>query len=80
MAHYYVEHSGNWNVFSSIVDDFLYDQFMPFSELKAIEIAEEAVKVSRQLDTLLIDRPRVNTMAYEEAIELRRKDDKPEDT
>ena len=74
MPRYYVENKEHkWNIFSSIIDDFLYDDFVDFKVLKGLVI-KEAVdnlveKRNKDLDSLLTNQPLVNTMFYEDAIE-----------
>ena len=73
MARFYVkkdnEFDTEWNVFSTVVDDFLYSKFMSFDELKALVIGELIVAKYKELDTLLTSRPQLNTMSYEDAVE-----------
>jgi hypothetical protein len=69
MARFYVKKNDKWNIFSSIVDDFLYSDFMPFEELQAVVIGETVVDKMKDLGTLLTSSPRFNTMSYEEAEE-----------
>ena len=70
MSRYYVEKDGMWNVFSTIVDDFLYSDFMTFTELKALVIGEVVVDKLADLETLKTDKPILNKMPYEMAVEL----------
>ena len=72
MARYYVEKDGMWNVFSTVVDDFLYSDFMTFDELKALVIGEVVVGKLNDLETLRTDKPTLNKMPYEMAIESAR--------
>ena len=83
MPRYYVEKNNKWNIFSSIVDDFLYDDFVDFNILKELvikELIDDLVEQkNKDLDSLLTDRPIVNTMFYEDAIErikIRENEDK----
>ena len=73
MPRYYVEKDNKWNIFSSIVDDFLYDDFVDFNVLKGLVIKEAVDNLveekQKDLDSLLTDQPIVNTMFYEDAIE-----------
>lgn len=69
MPRYYVEKDGMWNVFSTIVDDFLYSEFMTFTELKALVIGEVVVNKLAELETLKTDKPILNKIPYEMAIE-----------
>lgn len=68
MSRYYVEKDGMWNVFSTIVDDFLYSEFMTFTELKALVIGEVVVDKLADLETLKTDKPILNRMPYEMAV------------
>ena len=79
MARFYVRKNDKWNIFSSIVDDFLYDGFMPFDELEAVVIGEMVVDKMKDLGTLLTDRPALNTMTYEEAMDRKRTAEKDEE-
>ena len=74
MPRYYVENKEHkWNVFSSIVDDFLYDDFVDFNVLKGLVIKEAVYNLveerNKDLDSLLTNQPLINTMFYEDAIE-----------
>ena len=70
MSRFYVEKDGMWNVFSTVVDDFLYSEFMTFTDLKVSVISEVVVDKLADLETLKTDKPRLNKMPYEMAIEL----------
>ena len=74
MARYYVEKDGEWNIFSTIIDDFLFDEFICLDALKARLLYERFKELTEDMDSLLTDNPRVNVMAYSEAIERRRAD------
>ena len=78
MARYYVKKDEKWNVFSSIVDDFLYSDFMSFEELKALVIGEVVVEKLKDLETLLTNRPKLNTMPFSETIEIIKCKDEPQ--
>ena len=74
MPRYYVENKEHkWNIFSSIVDDFLYDDFVDFKVLKGLVIKEAVDNLveekNKDLDSLLTNQPLVNTMFYEDAVE-----------
>lgn len=72
MPRYYVrDKGGKWNIFSTIVDDFLYEEFVPFETLVKRVCAEDGKWKEDALQTLLTDKPGVNVMSYEEAIETR---------
>ena len=70
MARAYVEKDGEWNVFSTVVDDFLYSDFMSFDELKALVIGEVVITKIKDLETLLTDRPVLGTMSFDEAMDI----------
>lgn len=71
MAHYYVKDKENkWNIFSSVVDDFLFGNFIDFETLKAGVIDETIRTKEKELETLLTGNPELNVMSYEEAIEI----------
>lgn len=68
MPRYYVKNDeGKWNVFSSITDYYLFDDFMDFDELSMRMIGETVRERISELDSLLSDRPRLNVMSFEEA-------------
>ena len=69
MARYSVEKDGEWNIFSTVVDDFLFDEFVCLDTLKARLLYERFKELTKDMDSLLTDNPRVNVMAYSEAIE-----------
>lgn len=73
MPRYYVEKDNKWNIFSSIVDDFLYDDFVDFNVLKGLvikELIDDLVETKdKELNSLLTEQPVLNTMFYEDAIE-----------
>ena len=74
MARYYVEKDGEWNIFSTIIDDFLFDEFVCLDALKARLLYERFKELTEDMDSLLTDNPRVNVMAYSEAIERKQAD------
>ena len=74
MARYYVEKDGEWNIFSTVVDDFLFDEFICLDALKARLLYERFKELTEDMDSLLTDNPRVNVMTYSEAIERKQAD------
>lgn len=72
MPRFYVEHKGKWNIYSTVVDDYLLNDFVDFKELKEAVIGEMVVERNEELDTLLTDNPRLNVMSYKEAEEERK--------
>lgn len=75
MARFYVEKDGEWNIFSTVVDDFLLDEFVCLDALKARLLYERYKELIEDIDSLLTDRPKVNVMTYEEAVERIRETD-----
>lgn len=72
MPRFYVENKGKWNIYSTIVDDYLLNDFVDFKELKEAVMGEMVVERNEELDTLLTDNPRLNVMSYKEAEETRK--------
>ena len=71
MPRFYVQNKeGLWNIFSTIVDDFVYEEFMTFVIFKEHVIKKTIEEREKELDTLLSERPELNVMDYEEAIEI----------
>lgn len=68
MARYYVEKGGRWNIFSTVVDDFLYSEFMTFANLKRAVVDELVADKLVELETLKTDNPTLNRMSYKEAL------------
>lgn len=79
MARFYVKKNDKWNIFSSIIDDYLYQDFMSFDELQAVIVGEAVAAKIRDLGTLLTSSPKLNTLSYEEAEEIIRAQE-PADT
>ena len=75
MPRFYVEKDGEWNIFSTITDDFVFDEFVCLDALKARLLYERYKELTEDIDSLLTDRPRVNVMPYSEAIERICEDD-----
>lgn len=75
MARFYVEKNGEWNIFSTVVDDFILDEFVCLDALKARLLYERYKELTEDIDSLMTDRPRVNVMSYAEATERMRKDE-----
>ena len=69
MPRFYVEKDGEWNIFSTITDDFIFDEFVCLDALKARLLYERYKELTKDIDSLVTDRPRMNVMSYEEAVE-----------
>lgn len=73
MPRFYVKNKENkWNIFSTIVDDFLYVDFVPFDYLVEDVCSELEETKRKELKTLLTDKPELNVMSYEEAMERKK--------
>lgn len=68
------EKDGEWNIFSTIIDDFLFDEFICLDALKARLLYERFKELTEDMDSLLTNNPRVNVMTYSEAIERKQAD------
>lgn len=73
MPRFYVEYEGEWNIFSTVTDDFLFDEFVRLDALKARLLYERYKELEKDMASLLTDKPTVNVMSYEEAIERQAK-------
>lgn len=71
MARFYVKNKENkWNVFSTIVDDFLYVDWLSFDDLVEAVCSELAQNKYEEMQTLLTDKPKLNIMSYDEAMRI----------
>ena len=86
MPRFYVKNKEDkWNVFSTIVDDFLYYDFstivddflyydwLSFEDLVEVIVCELVKNKKKELKTLLTDKPELNVMSYDEAMRKTRK-------
>ena len=75
MPRFYVKNNEHkWNVFSTVVDDFLYYDWLNFDNLVEVIVCELVKNKKKELKTLLTDKPELNVMSYDEAIRRIRKD------
>lgn len=75
MPRFYVKNKENkWNVFSTIVDDFLYVDWLSFDNLVEVVCDEVSQNKYKEMQTLLTDKPELNIMSYDEAMRRIRKD------
>lgn len=71
MARFYVKNKENkWNVFSTIVDDFLYVDWLSFDDLVEAVCSELAQNKYEEMQTSLTDKPKLNIMSYDEAMRI----------
>lgn len=73
MPRFYVKNKENkWNIFSTIDDNFLYSDFVSFDYLVEDVCSEVEETKRKEMQTLLTDKPELNTMSYEEALERKK--------
>ncbi len=72
MPRFYVEHDGLWNIYSTIVDDYILPEFTDFFQLKSYVLHECMRDRIKELNSLLTEDPELNVMSYEEAEKRRR--------
>lgn len=73
MPRFYVKRNENeWNIFSTIVDDFIYDKWMSFDGLVECVCNELINDKKEEMKTLLTNKPELNTMSYEDALERKK--------
>lgn len=79
MPRFYIKNNDDyWNIFSTIIDDYIYDEFIPFCEMKSRILRETLVNKSNELDSLRTSTPELNVMTLEEAEKMRRKENEVE--
>lgn len=68
MPRFYVKNDkGLWNIYSTVVDGYLYNEFIKFEVLKTDMVGEAVIERIKELDSLLTEKPKLNTMTFEEA-------------
>ena len=69
MARYYVKNpEGKWNIFSTIIDDLLFEEWVSHDELVEEVCYELVEEKKKELASLYSDKPSVNVMDYEECM------------
>lgn len=79
MSRIYVKKGNKWNIFTTVCDDFLFDYWLCFDDLKKWVIGDVVNSKNIELDTLLTDKPIFNYMTYEDLKEEYDLEDKEED-
>ena len=70
MPRFYVKNKEDkWNIYSTIVDDLLFDDFMEFKDLKEYVCRCSYEDKAKEMDTLLTDKKELNYMEYEEMLD-----------
>lgn len=69
MARYYVKNpEGKWNIFSTIMDDLLFEEWVSYDDLIEEVCYELVEEKKKELASLYSDKPSVNVMSYEECM------------
>ena len=80
MARYYVKNpEGKWNIFSSIIDDLLFENWVDYDEMVEEVCYELVEEKKKELASLYSDKPSVNVMSYEECMNSIVKEEEIED-
>lgn len=70
MPRFYVKNpKGKWNIYSTIVDDLLFDDFVDFKDLKENVCGCAYNDKAKEIDTLLTDKKELNYMDYDEMLD-----------
>lgn len=69
MPRYYVENPNKkWNIYSTIIDDLLFEDWVEFADLEKFVCDEVADMKRMEVQTLLTEQPVLNTMNYEDCM------------
>ena len=80
MARYYVKNpEGKWNIFSTIMDDLLFENWVDYDEMVEEVCYELVEEKKKELASLYSDKPSVNVMSYEECMNSIVKEEEIED-
>lgn len=69
MSRIYTKKGDKWNIYSTVIDDFLFNTWISYDDLVKWVIQDMAENKKLDLQSLLTDKPVVNYMPYEELIE-----------
>lgn len=70
MPRFYVKNKEDkWNVYSTVIDNLLFDEWVEFKDLTKIICQATLKQKQEELQSLLTDRPVLNVMSYEECME-----------
>lgn len=69
MSRIYTKKGDKWNIYSTVIDDFLLNTWISYDDLVKWVIQDMAENKKLELQSLLTDKPVVNYMSYEELIE-----------
>lgn len=69
MPRFYVKSpKGKWNIYSTIVDDLLFDNWVEFVDLEKFVCDELVEEKRKDLQTLLTNNPILNNMNYDDCV------------
>ncbi len=68
MSRIYTKKDNKWNIYSTIIDDFLFDRWVSYDVLEKWVIQDIVEDKKQEIKSLLTDKPVVNYMSYEELI------------
>lgn len=68
MSRIYTKKDNKWNIYSTIIDDFLFGRWVSYDDLEKWVIQDIVEDKKQELKSLLTDKPVVNYMSYEELI------------
>lgn len=70
MPRFYVKNpKGKLNIYSTIVDDLLFDNFVEFKELKEYVCRNVYENKAKEMNTLLTNKKELNYMEYDEMLD-----------
>lgn len=74
MPRFYVKNNeGLWNIYSTIIDDYYFLDFMDIDLIKCFALGETIFSRLDELESLESDKPKLNVLTYGEAESMRRR-------
>lgn len=66
MPRFYVHNAeGKWNIFSTISDEYTFDEFVDFEDFYYYVLGEKVAEAAEELSSLRTNKPNLNTMSSE---------------
>lgn len=69
MSRIYTKKGNKWNIYSTVINDFLFDIWVSYDDLVKWVIQDIEEEKKLELRSLLTDKPIVNYMSYKELVE-----------
>ena len=67
MSRFYVHNAeGKWNIFSTISDEYTFDEFADFEDVCFYALGEKVAEAAEKLSSLKTNKPKLNTMSLED--------------